>query len=100
MSNDNIIGYLQIGKFEDALIGILRDGTQQLQCGSGGSWKLPERFLCRSVRAVVESAVTVENILSVHCEHTVERMVSQPSVLLVQDGTDLNFATRLARVWV
>ncbi len=30
MSNDNIIDYSQIGKFEDVLTGILRDGAQQL----------------------------------------------------------------------
>ncbi len=30
MSNDNIIDYSQIGKFEDVLTGILHDSAQQL----------------------------------------------------------------------
>ncbi len=30
MRDDNIIDYSQIGKFEDALTGILCDGAQQL----------------------------------------------------------------------
>ena len=40
-----------------------------------------------------ESEVTVENLLSVHRERTIERIANQSSVLLIQDGTDLNFAT-------
>ncbi len=34
MSNDNIIDYSQIGKFEDVLTGILLDGAQQLLCAA------------------------------------------------------------------
>ena len=32
MSNDTIIDYSQIGKFEDVLTGILHDSAQQLLC--------------------------------------------------------------------
>ncbi len=39
------------------------------------------------------SAVTVANILATHRQHTLLRMAGQSTVLLVQDGTDLNFAT-------
>ena len=40
------------------------------------------------------SPVTVEAILAPHRERTLQRMRSQDTVLCIQDGTDLNFATR------
>ena len=43
-----------------------------------------------------ESAVTPENILAPHRARTVQRMRDQNTVLCIQDGTDLNFATRPA----
>ena len=43
-----------------------------------------------------ESAVTPENILAPHRARTVQRMRDQDTVLCIQDGTDLNFATRPA----
>ncbi len=43
-----------------------------------------------------QSAVTVENILAPHRERTLRRMRGQQTVLLVQDGTDLNFAEHSA----
>ena len=47
----------------------------------------------RMMEQPAESEVSVENILAVHRERTMERIASQSSVLLIQDGTDLNFAT-------
>ena len=41
-----------------------------------------------------ESEVTVGNILAPHRERTIQRIRSQRTVLAIQDGTDLNFATR------
>ena len=41
-----------------------------------------------------ESQVTPEHIVAPHRARTVERMRAQDTVLCVQDGTDLNFATR------
>ncbi len=48
----------------------------------------------RLVEKPAESAVTVENILAPHRERTVCRIRGQRTVLAIQDGTDLNFATR------
>jgi hypothetical protein len=41
-----------------------------------------------------DSAVTPANILAPHRLRTVRRMQAQETVLCIQDGTDLNFATR------
>ena len=48
----------------------------------------------RLIEMPAESAVTVENILAPHRERSVQRIRSQRTVLAIQDGTDLNFATR------
>jgi hypothetical protein len=47
----------------------------------------------RLIDQAEDSAVTPENILAPHRERTVRRMQAQHTVLCVQDGTDLNFAT-------
>ena len=41
-----------------------------------------------------ESAVTPANILAPHRERAIQRMRSHDTVLLIQDGSDFNFATR------
>lgn len=41
-----------------------------------------------------EAAATPANILRPHRERTLRRMRAEPTVLCIQDGTDLNFATR------
>ena len=41
-----------------------------------------------------EAATTPANILRPHRERTLRRMRAEPTVLCIQDGTDLNFATR------
>ena len=40
-----------------------------------------------------ESALTPEAMLAIHRDRTLRRMRKQPTVLCIQDGTDLNFAT-------
>jgi len=47
----------------------------------------------RLIDQPADSAVTPENILKPHRERTLRRMQAQPTVLCVQDGTDLNFST-------
>ena len=48
----------------------------------------------RLIEKPEESEVTVENILAPHRERSVCRIRGQRTVLAIQDGTDLNFATR------
>ena len=48
----------------------------------------------RLIGMPAESAVTVENILAPHRERSVQRIRARRTVLAIQDGTDLNFATR------
>ena len=48
----------------------------------------------RLIDQAEDSAVTPENILAPHRERTLRRMQAQDTVLCIQDGTDLNFATR------
>ena len=48
----------------------------------------------RLIEMPAESAVSVGNILAPHRERSVQRIRGQRTVLAIQDGTDLNFATR------
>ena len=41
-----------------------------------------------------DAATTPQNILRPHRERTLRRMRAEPTVLCIQDGTELNFATR------
>ncbi len=50
----------------------------------------------RLIDKPAQSAVTVENILAPRRERTLRRVRGQETVLLVQDGTDLNFAEHSA----
>ena len=50
----------------------------------------------RLIEQPEESAVSPENILASHRSRTVQRMRDQDTVLCIQDGTDLSFATRPA----
>ncbi len=47
----------------------------------------------RMLEQPADSELTVTNILATHRQQTLSRMAGQSTVLLVQDGTDLNFAT-------
>ncbi len=51
---------------------------------------------CRMIEQPAASELTVENILHPHAERTVQRIADQTSVVLIQDGTDLNLATHRA----
>ena len=48
----------------------------------------------RFIEQPADSQVTVESILAPHRARSVQRMRSQDTVLCLQDGSDLNFATR------
>ncbi len=48
----------------------------------------------RLIEMPAESEVTVGNILAPHRERSVQRIRAQRTVLAIQDGTDLSFATR------
>ena len=48
----------------------------------------------RLIEQPADSEVSAQNMLAVHRRRTLERMQTQPEVLCVQDGTDLNFANR------
>ena len=48
----------------------------------------------RLIEQPAEAGVTPEAILAPHRDRTIERMRGQETVLLIQDGTDLNFANR------
>ncbi len=48
----------------------------------------------RLIEMPAESEITVENILTPHRGRSVQRIRGQRTVLAIQDGTDLNFATR------
>ena len=48
----------------------------------------------RLIEQPAQSAVTPANILAPHRTRTMQRMRGEETVLCIQDGTDLNFATR------
>ncbi len=48
----------------------------------------------RLIEQPAQSAVTPANILASHRTRTMQRMRGEETVLCIQDGTDLNFATR------
>ena len=48
----------------------------------------------RLIEQPEKTAVTVESILAPHRERSIQRMRGQRTVLCIQDGSDLNFATR------
>ncbi|MDE2826716.1 MAG: IS4 family transposase [Bacteroidota bacterium] len=48
----------------------------------------------RLIEQPEKTAVTVESILAAHRQRSIQRMRSQRTVLCIQDGSDLNFATR------
>ena len=49
---------------------------------------------CRLIEIPAESAVKVRKILAPHRERSIQRFCGQRTVLAIQDGTDLKFATR------
>jgi hypothetical protein len=67
------------------------DEPWRAYCGvAHGDWPAVKAYY-RLIDAPNESAVTMDNILLPHRERTVRRMQAQPTVLCVQDGSDLNY---------
>jgi hypothetical protein len=60
-----------------------------------GNWALVKGYY-RMIDKPDDSAITMKAILAPHRERTVQRMRAQPTVLCIQDGTDLNY-NRLAQ---
>ncbi|HTH14340.1 MAG TPA: IS4 family transposase [Spirochaetia bacterium] len=56
-----------------------------------GNWAAVKGFY-RFIDHPEESEVTPEAILAPHRQRTVQRMLGQPRVLCIQDGSDLNFS--------
>jgi hypothetical protein len=56
-----------------------------------GNWAAVKGFY-RMIDHPDDSEVTPEAILAPHRQRTVERMMAQPLVLCIQDGSDLNFS--------
>ncbi len=55
-----------------------------------GNWALVKGYY-RMIDKPDDSAVTMDAILAPHRERTVQRMRAQPTVLCIQDGSDLNY---------
>ena len=55
-----------------------------------GNWALVKGYY-RMIDKADDSAVTMNAILAPHRERTVHRMRAQPTVLCIQDGSDLNY---------
>jgi hypothetical protein len=61
-------------------------------CGvAQGDWAAVKAYY-RLIDQPDDSAVTLEAILAPHRGRTVQRMKAQPTVLCIQDGTDLNYS--------
>ncbi|MCP4895693.1 MAG: transposase, partial [bacterium] len=60
-----------------------------------GNWPLVKGYY-RMIDQPDDSAITMDAILAPHRERTLQRMLAQPTVLCIQDGTDLNY-NRLAQ---
>ena len=55
-----------------------------------GNWPLVKGYY-RMIDKPDDSAITMSAILAPHRERTLQRMLSQQTVLCIQDGTDLNY---------
>ena len=73
---------------------LLAEYPGQAICGNAKADRSAVDGHYRFVEQPAGSAVTVENILAPHRERSIQRMRTQTTVLCIQDGTDLNFATR------
>jgi hypothetical protein len=61
-------------------------------CAAAGGAKLPQtKAYYRMIEHPDDSAITMEAILAPHRGRTVQRMAAQQTVLVIQDGTDLNY---------
>ncbi len=55
-----------------------------------GNWPLVKGYY-RMIDQPDDSAITMDAILAPHRERTLQRMLAQPTVLCIQDGSDLNY---------
>ncbi len=92
-------------EFGNAPLGDKRLSNRLVAC-AGAKAKIPDRSFTgvakgdwpavkgyyRMIDHPDEIAVTMENILKPHRERTIRRMMSQKTVLCIQDGTSLNYS--------
>jgi hypothetical protein len=69
--------------------------AESFNAAAQGDWPLVKGYY-RLIDQPDEAALTMDAILAAHRERTVQRMRAQPTVLCIQDGTDLNY-NRLAK---
>ena len=77
---------------------LVRSATLLAQCPGHAFTGAPDRAAVKGYYRLIEhpdeSQVTPEHIVAPHRARTIERMRAHDTVLCIQDGTDLNFATR------
>ena len=92
-------------EFGDAPLGdkrlsarLVRSATLLASCPGHAFTGAPDRASMKGYYRLIdhpdESQVTPEHIVAPHRARTIERMRAHDTVLCIQDGTDLNFATR------
>ena len=77
---------------------LVRSAELLAQCPGHAFTGAPDRAAMKGYYRLIEhpdeSQVTPEHIVAPHRARTIERMRAQDTVLCIQDGTDLSFATR------
>ena len=77
---------------------LVRSATLLAQCPGHAFTGAPDRAAVKGYYRLIEhpdeSQVTPEHIVAPHRARTLERMRAHDTVLCIQDGTDLSFATR------
>ena len=77
---------------------LVRSATLLAQCPGHAFTGAPDRAALKGYYRLIEhpdeSQVTPEHIVAPHRARTIERMRAHDTVLCIQDGSDLNFATR------
>ena len=77
---------------------LVRSATVLALCPGHAFTGAPDRVAMKGYYRLIdhpdESQVTPEHIVAPHRARTIERMRAHDTVLCIQDGTDLNFATR------
>ena len=77
---------------------LVRSATLLAQCPGHAFTGAPDRAAVKGYYRLIEhpeeSQVTPEHIVAPHRARTIERMRAHDTVLCIQDGTDLSFATR------
>ena len=77
---------------------LVRSATLLASCPGRAFTGAPDRAAVKGYYRLIEhpekSQITPEHIVAPHRARIIERMRAQDTVLCIQDGTDLNFATR------